>query len=202
MLRSSKMIWDNKTPGIPDEFFLREEEVPITKEEVRSIVISKLRLKETNSVIDIGCGSGSITVELCLQCQKGKVFGVDLDLQAVNLTKKNLEQFKVYAEIKQGDAMDILESLPFVDGIVIGGTTGRTEELIDRSINKLNNGGRLVITTILIETMYKAMKTVNESNLLEDIDFTQIIISKGRRTKTGTMLLARNPVLVISATKK
>lgn len=196
------MIWDNKTPGIPDEFFLREEEVPITKEEVRSIVISKLRLKETNSVIDIGCGSGSITVELCLQCQKGKVFGVDLDLQAVNLTKKNLEQFKVYAEIRQGDAMDILESLPFVDGIVIGGTTGRTEELINRSINKLNNGGRLVITTILIETMFKAMKTVNESNFLEDIDFTQIIISKGRRTKTGTMLLARNPVLVISATKK
>ena len=196
------MIWDNKTPGIPDEFFLREEEVPITKEEVRSIVISKLRLKETNSVIDIGCGSGSITVELCLQCQKGKVFGVDLDLQAVNLTKKNLEQFKVYAEIRQGDAMDILESLPFVDGIVIGGTTGKTEELINMSINKLNNGGRLVITTILIETMFKAMKTVNESNFLEDIDFTQIIISKGRRTKTGTMLLARNPVLVISATKK
>ncbi len=196
------MIWDNKTPGIPDEFFLREEEVPITKEEVRSIVISKLRLKETNSVIDIGCGSGSITVELCLQCQKGKVFGVDLDLQAVNLTKKNLEQFKVYADIRQGDAMDILESLPFVDGIVVGGTTGRTEELINMSINKLNNGGRLVITTILIETMFKAMKTVNESNFLEDIDFTQIIISKGRRTKTGTMLLARNPVLVISATKK
>ena len=196
------MIWDNKTPGIPDEFFLREEEVPITKEEIRSIVISKLRLKESNSVIDIGCGSGSITVELCLQCQKGKVFGVDLDLQAVNLTKKNLEQFKVYAEIRQGDAMDILESLPFVDGIVIGGTTGRTEELINRSINKLNNGGRLVITTILIETMFKAMKTVNESNFLEDIDFTQIIISKGRRTKTGTMMLARNPVLVISATKK
>ena len=202
MLHSSKIIWDNKTPGIPDDFFLREEEVPITKEEVRSIVISKLRLKETNSVIDIGCGSGSITVELCLQCQKGKVFGVDLDLQAVNLTKKNLEQFKVFAEIRQGDALDILESLPFVDGIVVGGTTGRTEELINMSINKLNNGGRLVITTILIETMFKAMKTVNESNFLEDIDFTQIIISKGRRTKTGTMLLARNPVLVISATKK
>jgi cobalt-precorrin-6B (C15)-methyltransferase len=202
LLHSSKMIWDNKTPGIPDEFFLREEDVPITKEEVRSIVISKLRLKETHSVIDIGCGSGSITVELCLQCKKGKVFGVDLDLQAVSLTKKNLEQFKVNAEIRQGDAMDILESLPFVDGIVIGGTTGRTEELINQSINKLNNGGRLVITTILIETMFKAMKTVNESNFLEDIDFTQIIISKGRRTKTGTMLLARNPVLIISATKK
>jgi cobalt-precorrin-6B (C15)-methyltransferase len=195
------MAWNSKSPGIPDEFFLREEEVPITKEEVRSIIISKLRLTENSSVIDIGCGSGSITVELCLQCQKGKVFGVDLDSQAVNLTKKNLEKFKVYAEIKLGNAMDILESLPLVDGIVIGGTTGKTEALIDQSINKLNQGGRLVITTILIETMFKAMKTVNESNLLKDFDFTQITISKGRRTKTGTMMLARNPVLVISATK-
>lgn len=195
------MAWNSRSPGIPDEFFLREEEVPITKEEVRSIIISKLRLSENSSVIDIGCGSGSITVELCLQCKKGKVFGVDLDSQAVNLTKNNLEKFKVYAEIRLGNAMDILESLPLVDGIVIGGTTGKTEALIDQSISKLNHGGRLVITTILIETMFKAMKTVNESNLLKDIDFTQIIISKGRRTKTGTMMLARNPVLVISATK-
>jgi len=195
------MSWNSKSPGIPDEFFLREEEIPITKEEVRSIIISKLRLKENDSVIDIGCGSGSITVELCLQCQKGKVFGVDLDFQAVNLTKKNLEKFKVDAEIRLGNAMDILESLPAVDAIVIGGTTGKTQELIDQSIHKLNHGGRLVITTILIETMFKAMKTVNESNFLKEIDFTQIIISKGRTTKTGTMLLARNPVLIISATK-
>ena len=195
------MSWNSKSPGIPDEFFLREEEIPITKEEVRSIIISKLRLKENDSVIDIGCGSGSITVELCLQCQKGKVFGVDLDFQAVDLTKKNLEKFKVDAEIRLGNAMDILESLPAVDAIVIGGTTGKTQELIDQSIRKLNHGGRLVITTILIETMFKAMKTVNESNFLKDIDFTQITISKGRTTKTGTMLLARNPVLIISATK-
>jgi cobalt-precorrin-6B (C15)-methyltransferase len=195
------MFWNSKTPGIPDEFFFREEEVPITKEEIRSIIISKLRLKETNSVIDIGCGSGSITVELCLQCQKGTVFGVDLDLQAVNLTEKNLEKFKVHADIRHGNATDILESLPFVDGIVIGGTTGKTEELIDQSISRLNIGGRLVITSILIETMFKAIKTVNESNFLKDIDFTQIIISKGRRTTTGTMMLARNPVMIISATR-
>ena len=195
------MAWNSKSPGIPDEFFLREEEVPITKEEVRSIIISKLRLKENNSVIDIGCGSGSITVELCFQCQKGKVFGVDLDSQAVNLTKKNLENFNLSAEILLGNAEDLLKTLPLVDGVVIGGTTGRTQTLIEQSIGKLNHGGRLVITTILIETMFNAMNTVNGSNLLKDIDLTQIIISKGRRTKTGTMMLARNPVLVISATK-
>ena len=195
------MSWNIKTPGIPDEFFFRNEEIPITKEEIRSIIISKLRLNEDYSVIDIGCGSGSITVELCLQCRNGKVFGIDLDSKAIDLTKTNLEKFKVFAEIIKGDAYDILETLPSVDGIVIGGTTGNTEAIIHRSIHKLNKGGRLVITTILIETMFKAMEALNESHDIKDIDFTQVTISKGRKTKTGTMMLSRNPILLISATK-
>ena len=195
------MSWNSKTPGIPDEYFLRNEEVPITKEEIRSIIISKLRLNEKYSVIDIGCGSGSITVELCLQCQNGKVFGIDLDYKAIELTKANLEKFKVIAEIIKGDAYDILESLPLVDAIVIGGTTGKTEAIIQRAINKLKKGSRLVITTILIETMFKAIEALKESQELKDIDFTQVTISKGRKTKTGTMMLSRNPVLLISATK-
>ncbi|HJT82962.1 MAG TPA: precorrin-6Y C5,15-methyltransferase (decarboxylating) subunit CbiT [Nitrososphaeraceae archaeon] len=195
------MSWNNKTPGIPDEFFIRNEEVPITKEEIRSIIISKLRLNEDYSVIDVGCGSGSVTVELCLQCKKGKVFGIDLDNKAIDLTKKNLEKFNLVAEIIRGDAYDMLQKLPFVNAIVVGGTTGKTKEIIDQSINKLKVGGRIVITTILIETMYNAIETLSESQEISDIDFTQVTISKGRKTKTGTMMLSRNPVLLISATK-
>ena len=37
-------MWNFKTPGIPDEHFERAEKVPITKEEVRTIQISKARL--------------------------------------------------------------------------------------------------------------------------------------------------------------
>ena len=195
------MSWNNKTPGIPDEFFIRNEEVPITKEEIRSIIISKLRLNENYSVIDVGCGSGSVTVELCLQCKKGKVFGIDLDNKAIDLTKKNLERFNLVAEIIKGDAYDMLQNLPCVNGIVVGGTTGKTKKIIDRSINKLKVGGRIVITTILIETMYNAIEALSESQEIRDIDFTQVTISKGRKTKTGTMMLSRNPVLLISATK-
>lgn len=195
------MSWNNKTPGIPDEFFIRNEEVPITKEEIRSIIISKLRLNEDSSVIDVGCGSGSVTVELCLQCKNGKVFGIDLDNKAIDLTKKNLEKFSLVAEIIKGDAYHMLQNLPFVNAIVVGGTTGKTKEIIDQSINKLKVGGRIVITTILIETMYNAIEALSESHEISDIDFTQVTISKGRKTKTGTMMLSRNPVLLISATR-
>lgn len=196
------MLWNYKTTGIPDELFLRTELVPITKEEIRAIVLSKLRLKETDSIIDIGCGSGSITVELCLQCTKGNVYAVDMDKKALDLTKKNLDRFRVNAILRYGRVQDIIDSFPTVNGIVIGGTNGEIEYIIERSINKLEKEGRLVITTIQIDTMYRGIKSVKDSNLLKDLDFTQISVLKGKNTPTGTMMLARNPVLIISATKK
>lgn len=193
------MPWDYRTPGIPDELFDRTEEVPITKEDIRAIAISKLRLKEGHSAIDVGCGSGSITVELCLQT-KGAVYAIDFDKNAVDLTKKNLLKFGVEAEVTLGKAQDVLPKLPQVDAVIIGGTWGDTKQVIQLSIDRLKKGGRIVIDTILIETMYQALATINEMQLAE-VDVTQVTIAKGRKVTTGTMMLARNPVMIISATK-
>lgn len=192
-------MWDYRTPGIPDELFERTEEVPITKEEIRAVAISKLRLKEGQSAIDIGCGSGSITVELCLQT-KGNVFAIDFDQKAIELTKKNLQKFGANAEVIVGKAQDILPKLPQADAVMVGGTWGDTRRVIELAVDKLKKGGRIVIDTILIETMYQALATINELKLAE-IDITQITISKARKVTTGTMMLARNPVMIISATK-
>jgi cobalt-precorrin-6B (C15)-methyltransferase len=194
------VIWDYDTPGIPDELFIRDDEVPITKEDIRSLVISKLRLKKDSSAIDIGCGSGSITVELCLQTKDGKVYGVDFNQRAVELTKRNLQKFGVKAQIFLANAQHILPLLPQVDSIIIGGTWGDTKRVIELAIDRLKKGGRIVIDTILIETMYKTITTINEAKLNE-VDITQVTISKGRKVSTGTMITSRNPVMIISATK-
>ena len=194
------LLWDYSTPGIPDELFDRTEEVPITKEDIRAIVISKLRLKEGHSAIDVGCGSGSITVELCLQT-KGKVYAIDFDEKAVELTKKNLQKFGVKAEeVILAKAQDVLPNLPQVNSIIVGGTWGDAKQVIGLAVGRLKKGGRIVIDTILIETMYQALTAINELELNE-IDITQITISKARKVTTGTMMLARNPVMIISATK-
>jgi len=192
-------LWDYRTPGIPDELFERTEEVPITKEDIRAIAISKLRLREGDSAIDVGCGSGSITVELCLQT-KGKVYAIDFDQKAVELTKKNLQKFGVGAEVILGRAQDVLPKLPQADAVMIGGTWGDTGQVIELALGRLKSGGRIVIDTILIETMYQALAAVNELKLAE-VDVTQVTISKARKVTTGTMMLARNPVMIISATK-
>jgi len=192
-------MWDYSTPGIPDELFERTEEVPITKEDVRALVISKLRLSEGQSAIDVGCGSGSITVELCLQT-KGQVHAIDFDQNAIELTKKNLQKFGVSAHVVQGKAQDVLSTLPEVDAVVVGGTWGDAGKVIELAVGRLKKGGRIVIDTILIETMYHALAKVNELKLSE-VDVTQVTIAKARKVTTGTMMLARNPVLLISASK-
>jgi cobalt-precorrin-6B (C15)-methyltransferase len=193
-------LWDYRTPGIPDELFERTEEVPITKEDIRAIALSKLRLKEGHSAIDIGCGSGSITVELCLQT-RGTVYAIDFDQKAVELTKKNLQKFGAKAEVILGKAQDVLPKLPQVDAIIVGGTWGDTRQVIQLAVGRLKKGGRLVIDTILIETMYQALAAINKMQLAE-VDVTQVTIAKARKVTTGTMMLARNPVMIISTTKK
>ena len=195
-------MWKAKTPGIPDELFERVEDVPITKEEVRAVQISKARLKSGMVVYDIGCGSGSISVEAALQVEEsGSVHAIDFDAKAVELTKKNIAKFNLEnILVSFGNAKEIINSLPDADAIFIGGTGGDTKEIVELCENKLKSGGRIVIGIILIETLYSVLKTI-ENLKFDSVDITQITIGKSRKTSTGTMMLARNPVTIISSTK-
>ena len=195
-------VWDFKTPGIPDDFFERTENVPITKEEVRVIQISKARLKPGQTVYDIGCGSGSISIEAAIQVESsGKVLAVDYDEKAIELTRKNSVKFNIEnITVIFGDAKEKIQELELADAIFVGGTGKDTREIIQASESKLKSGGRIVIGVILIETLYSVLKILQELEF-ESVDITQITISKSRKTSTGTMMLARNPVTVISATR-
>ena len=195
-------MWNYKTPGIPDEHFERAEKVPITKEEVRTIQLSKARLKPGQTVYDIGCGSGSISVEAGIQIESsGKVLAIDYDENAVELTKKNLKKFNLSnVSVIFGNAKEKILDLEEADVIFIGGTGGDTAEIVKLSENKLKSGGRIVIGIILIETLYSVLQILGKLKF-DSIDITQVTISKSRKTTTGTMMLARNPVTIISASK-
>ena len=195
-------MWNFKTPGIPDEFFERTEKVPITKEEVRVIQISKARLRPGQLVYDVGCGSGSISVEAAIQVESsGKVLAIDYDKNAIELTKKNIEKFELSnVSLIYGNAKEKITELEPADAIFVGGTGKDTAEIVELCQNKLKAGGRIVIGIILIETIYTVLQILDKLQF-NSVDITQVTISKSRKTSTGTMMLARNPVTIISATK-
>ena len=175
-------MWAYKTPGIPDEEFERIEKVPITKEEVRTVQISKARLKPGQTVYDVGCGSGSISVEAALQVESsGKVIAIDYDQNAVDLTKKNLQKFDISnVSVILGNAKEKISELEEADAIFVGGTGGDTKEIVELAEKKLKTGGRIVIGIILIETLYSVLQVMDKLQF-EAVDITQVTISRAEK---------------------
>lgn len=96
--RLSVMLTENPAPethirtGIPDEEFIRDK-VPMTKSEVRALVISRLGICPGDTMWDIGCGTGSVSVEMALQCYRGAVYSIDVKPEAAELTRRNAVKF-------------------------------------------------------------------------------------------------------------
>ena len=195
--------WPHAVPGIPDEMFERSGSVPITKEEARAVQISKARLDAGATVYDIGCGSGSVSVEAALRVgPSGRVYAVDSDPEAAALTGRNLERFGIgNAEVVRGDAREVIGGLPEAGAAIIGGTGGATAEIVRLCSEKLARGtGRIVAGTVQVETLADVVGALR-GGPFEDIDVAQLMVAKGRQTSTGTMMLSRNPVGIVSATR-
>lgn len=195
-------MWEYRTPGIPDELFERAEGVPITKEEVRAVQIGKARLQEGGTVYDVGCGSGSVGIEAALQVgPRGTVTGIDHNAEAVALSRRNAERFGASnASFIHGDAVREVARLGPADAVFVGGTGGDTAPIVELCAKRLAPGGRIVVGVIQIETLYSVLQALR-GGAFGPADVTQVTISKGRTTATGTMMLARNPVTVISAAR-
>ncbi|MDR2700764.1 MAG: precorrin-6Y C5,15-methyltransferase (decarboxylating) subunit CbiT [Nitrososphaerota archaeon] len=196
-------IWNYKTPGVPDECFFVDENVPgPTKEEVRVLTISKSRLNEGDVVIDVGCGTGGLTVEAAIQVGiHGKVYALDADVAAVNLTQRNVEKFgiKDTVVVKLGKAPEGLADFPVADAVLVGGTAN-LREILRVVQNKLKQNGRVVVNAILLETATTAVDELRNLGF-RNIDVTNVSVSKGRQVESGTMMLARNPISIVSALK-
>jgi len=196
--------WVYKTPGIPDDAFIQSDEVPgPTKEEIRVITIAKARLQEGDVVIDVGCGTGGLTVEAALQvAPKGKVYAIDEDPIAIKLTNSNVEKFGVKGNVSivSGKAPLAIIALPNADAILIGGAGVSLRAILQIANSKINSGGRIVINAILLETATLAIAELKGLGF-KDIDITHISMAKGKQINSGTMMLARNPITIVSATK-
>jgi len=195
-------MWNCKTPGIPDEMFLQSADVPgPTKEEIRVLTISKARLREGSIVVDVGCGTGGLTVEAARQvAPKGKVFAIDEDVKAVELTKANVARFAVQNTVViQGKAPDALLRLPEAEAILLGGSKS-LRAVLQFVHQKLKKNGRIVVNAILLETGYTALDEIRKLGFKE-VDVVTVFVAKGKQVPSGTMMLARNPITIISATK-
>ena len=180
-----------------DEFI--RGKVPITKEEVRAISLNKLNLKDAKTFIDVGAGTGSISIEAALTYDDLKVIAIERNDVAIDLINQNVEKFnlsnvevmKAYAPID----LDIK-----ADGIFLGGTGNNLEEIIKWSKDLLVPGGRLVANFILIDNFYDTLDLLKKYNF-ENLDVSQLSINKLEKLGIRDYFKPHNPIYIISCEK-
>lgn len=183
--------------GLPDDCFVRGE-TPMTKAEVRAVVMSRLRVRERDILYDVGAGTGSVSVEMALAAERGTVYAVEKDSTAVELCKLNKERFGLHnIEIVQGEAPNALRELPVPDAAFIGGSNGHLREVIALLVEK-NPAIRLVINTVTVENTNLAL-TLLDTDAFTDLDVMQLQVSRVKKVGKSHMMMAQNPITILSA---
>ena len=202
----SVMLIENPSPrrtvvhGIPDEKFIRDK-VPMTKEEVREISVSKLQLAEDSVIYDIGAGSGSCSVEMALMAVQGKVYAIEKNPVAVELLHKNKRKFAVdNMEIIEGEAPSAMADLPVPTHAFIGGSSGNMKEILQVLLEK-NPHIRVVVNAITLETVDEALALLGKEPFT-GLDIAAVSTAKSKTVGRYHMMMGQNPVYIFAADAK
>ena len=198
LLIEREALPSRRTPGLPDDAFIRGA-VPMTKQEVRAAALAKLAVTPTDTLWDVGAGTGSVSVELALAAPAGQVYAVECDPEACALIQQNREKFAAYnLTLIEGKAPDALDALPAPDAVFIGGTKGNMDAVIDAVLHK-NSVARLCVAAIALETLSAAVAALTAHGLSAEV--TQIAVSRTKTAGSLHLLMANNPVFLITGAR-
>ena len=186
---------DTVTHGLPDEAFLRTETVPMTKSEVRSVCLSKLRLTASAVAWDIGAGTGSVAIEMALQAVKGSVYAIERKEAAVALLRENCAKFETdNLTVVPGTAPDACNDLPAPTHVFIGGTCGNLKQILTLVLRK-NPNVRIVATAIALESAAELTACMKEFPFAH----TEVVclnVAKDRKAGSYHLMMGQNPIYI------
>lgn len=190
-----------------DDRFLRHNKVPMTKEEIRYVSLSYIDLQDKKNMLDVGAGTGSVSIEALIRNKDIKVTAIESDINAIDVINKNIEKFeKEYKNIK--NRINFIEKLAPIelsekyDAIFVGGTKGSVSNIIAWCEDNLADDGIMVLNFITLENFYEALDTISNNENLCELEGSQIMINKIEKLSKYKYLKPHNPVFVIKCKKK
>ena len=182
--------------GLHDEVFARDK-VPITKSEVRAVILSKLNISSDSICYDIGAGSGSVSIEMAGLAYEGKVYAVEKNPVAVELIKKNIHNFNAEnVELIFAKAPEGLDHILEADKIFIGGSGGELNTVMD-IIFASQKHPTVVISAITLETVAQITDILKKAKEYGyDTEVTAINVSKSKEVGPYNMMMAQNMVFI------
>lgn len=186
-----------RTSGFPDEAFVRGK-VPMTKQEIRSVILSKLGIREGELVWDVGAGTGSVSVEMALAASGGSVYAVECVPEGCELIENNRRRFGAWnLRVVEGKAPEALEALPAPDAVFIGGSRGQMKPILEL-IKAKNHRARICISAIAIESLGEASTEL--ARLGYDVSISHVSFSNDKAVGRLHMMMGGNPIFIVMGT--
>lgn len=181
---------------LTDEDFVRDR-TPMTKEEIRVLILHKMRIRPDDIIWDVGAGTGSISIECARQAPFGEVHAVERSSQAVALIEKNKEKFSAgHLFIHHGDAAEEVKKLPVPDKVFVGGSGGKLKEILDQ-IASFDRKVLVTVSAVTLETIAEAGEALGHYD--PDYDVIQVTVGRGRKIGSYHIMDTNNPVLLFTA---
>lgn len=183
-----------------DALFLRGQQIPMTKEPVRALALSRLNLQGAQRLIDVGAGTGSVAIEAALNYPKLEVIAIEKKPAAVALIQENCRHFQC-PQIHLIEAFAPVELDKKADAIFVGGTGGNLTEIIDWSLQHLHNNGSLVMTFILMDNLTQAIAYLKQCEVTE-LDCCELQAGNMEALGHSYYFKPNNPTYLISCRKE
>lgn len=179
---------------IKDEDFVRGN-VPMTKFPVRTMIIGKLCPKPGDRILDIGAGTGSISIEAATF--SAEVTSIDFSEEAVELIRANSEKHGVNLNIIKGMAPADLPDEKY-NKCFIGGSSGNLEDIFGYLERHLLSGGELVASFITLNNL-NVFRSLLEKHGYSHMETMLVQCSI---ESSGGLMMGQNPVFIVKGIKK
>ena len=171
----------------------------ITKADVRTLSLARVAPIETDTIWDVGAGSGAVSIEMAEIAWRGRIFAVERDSENLGYIRENITRYGVLnIEVVDGTAPEVLHKLPPPNAVFIGGTGGQMQGLLEHIKTTALSDCRVVINLATIENLSRAIGLMKSLGWSPEV--TQVSTAHSRNIAGYTRLLPINPVFIVSAT--
>lgn len=179
---------------IRDEEFIRGK-VPMTKFNIRILTMAYLSIEEGDKLLDIGAGTGSISIEASLQ--GAEVWAIEKNQEGIDIINKNKSKFNVTIDVIEGEAPEVLPDIKF-NKCFLGGSGGKLKEIFEYLNDHMEPEGILCGNFITLNNLNHFLQ------LLKAYEYTNVdvqLIQSSYMDKIGLMR-GNNPIFIVKGVKR
>lgn len=179
-------------PGQSDAAFSTSAGL-ITKREVRLLTLVELALGPGEVLWDIGAGSGAVGIEAAQWQPAALVYAAERRPQMCEHIRENLRRFPTpNLRLTEGTAPAVCVDWPDPHAVFVGGSGGEMDALLDEVEQRLQPGGRLVITLAMLENLHAVRQRLPDARVVQ-AQFNQGVPLQGM-----LRFKAQNPIFIVT----